>query len=396
VATQRCLHLLDGNILYRLASDKRFEGAGPSGSRRKFARGTSPRLIDSEAVLKPSCSGQAATPTRPCSQWLRCTAFALALLFALVRPAEADVGIPMLTVTWPGMLLALAPVVLIEAWIVRSRLRLETRESLRVVFLANLASTIIGIPVAWLVLVFLEMVATGGGTAMGLDTPWRRFLAVTIQAPWLIPYKSDLYWMVPAATLALLPAYFLASWGIEYKAMQFLLRRRVVAVFDEPPQMPDKTVRRSAFYANAASYALLAAVTIAWLGISVIVTPRSQGDATGSRALKAQPPASAAQATPPVQITKQRVRIEFENPSRGIFTVEVRIGPRGCDLNPVLHTQQIGSDVGWALTAFAEVGESVCYRVSQGLVASQWSGWHVLDRIAGPIEVTEIHKVTLP
>jgi hypothetical protein len=48
------------------------------------------------------------------------------LLILLAVPAKADAGVPMLLVTWPGMLLALIPIVVIEAWIMRPRLELTS------------------------------------------------------------------------------------------------------------------------------------------------------------------------------------------------------------------------------------------------------------------------------
>ena len=106
---------------------------------------------------------------------------------------------------------------------------------------------------------------------MGLDTPWRRFLAVTIQAPWLVPYESDLYWMVPAAALALLPAYFLASCIIEFKVMDVLLRKPAPRVLEHGTlQNRNKLVWRAVFAANVASYAMLAIVTLGWLGLSIL------------------------------------------------------------------------------------------------------------------------------
>jgi hypothetical protein len=114
----------------------------------------------------------------------------LTLICALAVPAKGDIGLPMLFVTWPEMLVALIPIVFIEAWVLRASLGLPTSQTLRLSLLSNLASTVIGIPVAWVVLVLLEIPA---GTALGLDTPWRRIYAVTVQAPWLIPYPDDVY-----------------------------------------------------------------------------------------------------------------------------------------------------------------------------------------------------------
>lgn len=104
----------------------------------------------------------------------------LLLLLLAALPARADAGVPMLFVTWPGMLLALIPVVAIEALIIRPRLKLAAGDAVRFTGIANLASTVVGIPLAWLTLVAVELVSTRGGTAFGLYTPWRKLLAVTV------------------------------------------------------------------------------------------------------------------------------------------------------------------------------------------------------------------------
>src|SRR5580698_6792977 len=87
------------------------------------------------------------------------------LLVLLALPVKADAGVPMLFVTWPGMLVALIPVIVIEAWIMKRRLKLAVGEALRLTGIANAASAIVGIPLAWLALAGLELVSTRGGTA---------------------------------------------------------------------------------------------------------------------------------------------------------------------------------------------------------------------------------------
>jgi hypothetical protein len=66
------------------------------------------------------------------------------------------------------------------------------------------------------VLVVLQFVS-GGAEGFRVDTPLQKFLSVTWQAEWLLPYESGLRWMVAAATLTLLVPLFLASWVVEYR-----------------------------------------------------------------------------------------------------------------------------------------------------------------------------------
>ena len=55
---------------------------------------------------------------------------------------------------------------------------------------------------------WFRVVATGGGRAFGIDSSWQRVFAVTVQAAWLIPYESELNWMVPLAAIVLLVPFF--------------------------------------------------------------------------------------------------------------------------------------------------------------------------------------------
>ena len=138
-------------------------------------------------------------------------------------PACADAGVPMIFITLPGMGLALVPVILVEGYALYKQLHLSGRVALKASSFANVASTVIGIPLTWVALVAVQLV-TGGGRAYGLDTAFHRFLAVTWQAPWLIPYEEDLRWMIPAATLTLLVPFFFVSWWIEYRVVRWTLK----------------------------------------------------------------------------------------------------------------------------------------------------------------------------
>ena len=94
-------------------------------------------------------------------------------------------------------------------------------------------------------LVILQMM-TGGGGSHGLDTPLKKFLAVTWQSPWLIPYESELYWMVPTAALVLLIPFFFASWFIEYQVGKRILR-----------DIESTKIKEAVLKANLLSYGLL-------------------------------------------------------------------------------------------------------------------------------------------
>jgi hypothetical protein len=126
----------------------------------------------------------------------------------------------MVCVTVPTIVLALPLIALVEAAVLRIFCCASFREAWRGAIWANLLSGLLGVPLAWLALVIAQ-IAGGATRAWGLDTPMDRLAAVTLQAPWLIPYEDDLYWMVPAASLVLLVPFYLVSVAAEYLVLRY-------------------------------------------------------------------------------------------------------------------------------------------------------------------------------
>jgi len=165
----------------------------------------------------------------------------------------------MIGVVYPGMGILLIPVIVVEVGVLRRRLETPLRRTVAMVTISNLVSTVLGVPLTWAVLLMMQAV-TGGGGANGpsFDTLAGKVLAVTWQAPWMMPYESDVYWMIPVAALVLLVPFFFASWLIE-----FLVSRLFLRDFDKT------ALRRSVMVANLVSYALLAGVILVGLGVAV-------------------------------------------------------------------------------------------------------------------------------
>ena len=138
------------------------------------------------------------------------------------------------------------PIILIEAWYVRHRLSLSTTCALKTTTVSNLVSTLVGVPLTWVILVSVQMLLGGGG-AFGLETTWDKLLSVTLQSAWLIPYQSDMHWMIPAAGMFLLLPFFLASWWSESLVSRMMLKSTPINVL--------KTTVRNA---NLITYSLLA------------------------------------------------------------------------------------------------------------------------------------------
>lgn len=157
--------------------------------------------------------------------------------------AAANIGLPMIAVFLPPLWVALIPIILVESAIVAKGARVPFGTSVGAVALANVVSTIVGVPVLWFLLATIELLCCGG--ALGLGSAWAKLYAVTVQAPWLIPYESDFGWMIPAALVTL---------AIVFAVMSVLVETPIVA-------RVTKTERRrmwgSMWIANVVSYALL-------------------------------------------------------------------------------------------------------------------------------------------
>lgn len=177
------------------------------------------------------------------------------LILLIPSLAHADVGLPMIVFMYPFMCIALIPIILIEVWVLRKSLNVSFKNAFWSTSIANLVSTLIGIPFAWLLLVALEMWTGGGGVPNhGNNSIYTRFLMVTWEAPWLLPIDDKSCWMVPTASLVLLIPFFYASWFIEFWVIKFFYK-----------EIKPLDLNRLEFKMNLYSYGFLAVLNIIWL-----------------------------------------------------------------------------------------------------------------------------------
>ena len=188
-------------------------------------------------------------------QLIRPFAYGAWLVLALPQSASANAGLPMIFLTLPRMVVALLPVILVEAYLCRRHIQIPFRTMLGAMTKMNLASTFLGIPVTWFVLVVLQITVSVAGGGIDLRKPPEGIMAVTWQAPWLAPYESEMGWMIPVATLVLLVPFFFASWYTEYLVAKRLL-----------PDTDRRVLSRALRNANFVSYSLLALWVILGMG----------------------------------------------------------------------------------------------------------------------------------
>jgi hypothetical protein len=194
---------------------------------------------------------------------LSCGVAVLACACLIPSAAYADAGLPMLALTWPIAIDALVPVILIEAYIFKRR-GFPFGWSLKWNAIANIASTLIGIPLAWIAYLAVEMGAAYSLAAWQPKIPWLegdtlagKIVGVILTAPWLPPWGDQWpSWIVPAAFLILLVPFFFVSWRFETIIIRGFNR-----------QYDRKSISRTCLRANLASYTLLAifAVSMIWV-----------------------------------------------------------------------------------------------------------------------------------
>src|SRR6266545_1105668 len=183
-------------------------------------------------------------------------------------PVLADAGVPMIFLTFPAMVILLLPIIILEAWLYRRWLDLETWRATKSSALANLASTLVGVPAAWAVMFGVEFCA-GFGIAKipalnRMVDKWHSPMAAVVNtilsAAWLVPDEKSLYWMLPVAVLVLMiPTFYLSVW-IE----AFVVDYMVSVPEDDASNLTTARVRKAVRDANLVSYSLLTGGTVAW------------------------------------------------------------------------------------------------------------------------------------
>lgn len=191
----------------------------------------------------PPCSGARSNHTWQCA--------GLILLSTAAAPstAHANAGIPMLAILWPIQWLSLLLVIVVESWIVGRMARVPARQVFKPVALANLVSTLVGVPIAWMLMLLLQF-ATGIALWRLAGDASAGPLGYALNAAWV----GDDATAVRAAVVVLSIVFCAASVWVE----RWWIRRR-------PGPVDTRTTDRAVLVANVASYLMLCTGTLAAL-----------------------------------------------------------------------------------------------------------------------------------
>jgi Ankyrin repeats (3 copies) len=184
----------------------------------------------------------------------RAVIISLAVL-ALCCPAlaYANMGLPMVALYLPPAWFALLPVIAIEWAYGVKRLKLPVRRALVAQAAANCVSTLIGLPLTWIVLALVELFVLE--RVHGVAPVVAQSLAMVFGAAWLLPGAERTSWMIPWAVAVLTAIFYV---------MSVLSEHVVIARFFS--DLPRRAIWRWMIRANALSYILLMALIVAgWL-----------------------------------------------------------------------------------------------------------------------------------
>jgi hypothetical protein len=175
-------------------------------------------------------------------------------------PMFANAGLPMLCVGMPFLAAFLPAIVLIEALLYWRALRVSWSQAWRGSFEANMWSTFLGLPLAWIVWVFaghtsVDLVQSSGLVTLDdfLGSYTVGFLFLVATSGWLYPSPAiGEVLLLGAGMVLLLPAY-LVSYLYEARYLQ-----------REWPELDARQVYRQVWLAHVVTYGLLYAVAGWW------------------------------------------------------------------------------------------------------------------------------------
>ena len=172
-------------------------------------------------------------------------------------------GVPMIIPAMFFMAVALGPIVLIESSYIAKRLGIHLQRTVGPVALANVITTLVGIPSTWVVLFVLQLI-TGAAFGQRIDGFGGKLISVTLQSAWMFPYPDETaYWVFYLSALFLLIPFFFATWLVEYVVMRNKLASEVVNTNEAVEiSTAERTVFRTVRNANLLSYGLIALLIV--------------------------------------------------------------------------------------------------------------------------------------
>lgn len=168
----------------------------------------------------------------------------------------------MIFITFPGMVAVLPIVILVEGLVYRNSLNVKPSRAFSASASSNLLSTLIGVPVAWAIMLAVELTLypidyVARHFDWKLTSPVAEAVTFILSMAWLPPMGKGHKWLIPiAASLLLVPSFFVSVW----------IERRICSSLWKGEEAD--RVRKAVVRANVMSYCMLFVIGVCWLMIS--------------------------------------------------------------------------------------------------------------------------------
>lgn len=114
--------------------------------------------------------------------------FVLLLLF-IPNIASANAMVPLLFLSMPFMLAALVPIIILEGWILYKRLGISFKKAVLACGVANVATTVIGYPLAGILMLMAEDIfIPGGGGLFGIVSSFSTALLIDFALSYILAF----------------------------------------------------------------------------------------------------------------------------------------------------------------------------------------------------------------
>ena len=180
------------------------------------------------------------------------------VILCAALPARADALLPTVALISPITVFLLIPIIAIEAWYVSRFLKLRFWKAARVMALANVVSTILGIPITF-AFSFVQnraMTHAYGSQKANFD----KWMATGDRTARAFSFGHYPGWAFLLSAIVTLIVCFLVSWWIEYIVARWRLRDAMAQA-----QFSRQRVNEAVRNANLISYSLLAMVVLLFL-----------------------------------------------------------------------------------------------------------------------------------
>jgi len=191
---------------------------------------------------------------------------ALSLVLATAAPAFANMGLPTIMLAWPAAFVLLLLIIPAEAIIISRRLLIPFDRGFQLSARANIVSTAIGIPAAWLVsLGWTLLLSLLMNPFDKLDSGRYESLFALVGGimypSWLMPLPPSMSGTIVTfvSLMTLQVFFFFASWIIEYR----VIRKKTAGELDR------QKVKRSVMVANLASYSGIELFLLVYMACAV-------------------------------------------------------------------------------------------------------------------------------